>query len=139
MIQYNQLSAEGALCIDIQVEDKEYYENIYITGVKVHTADTYGTEYAPLKEVKQEPSKKLSVELNIPVKGELLFIVPVIQGEVSWECPCGQDICEESYLYCDTSIREKGLAYLKEMGVDCIIPKGFIDFILKSTALDLAL
>lgn len=139
MIQYNQLSAEDTLYIDMQVEDQEYYDNIYITGVQVHTADTYGTNYAPLKQVTQEPSKSLSVDLNIPIKGELIFIVPLIQGEVSWDCPCGKDECNEAYIYCDTSIKEKGLAYLKELGNDCSIPKGFIDFILSQAALSLSL
>lgn len=62
MIKYNQLSAEGKLHIDIQVEDKSYFENVFITGVQIDTADTYGTEY-PFKKIEQEPSKNLLVEL----------------------------------------------------------------------------
>nr|DAI45531.1 MAG TPA: hypothetical protein [Bacteriophage sp.] len=34
---------------------------------------------------------------------------------------------------------QKGLGYLKELGNSCVIPKGFIDFILRLKALDMAI
>ena len=34
---------------------------------------------------------------------------------------------------------QKGLEYLKELGNSCTIPKGFIDFILRVKALDMAI
>lgn len=138
MIQYNQLSAEGILHIDIQVEDKPYFENIYITGVRVDTADTYDTEY-PYELRTQEPAKQLIVNIRTKLKGELLFITPQISGYPSEDTPCGQDECNKAYIYCDTDVKERGLAYLKELNENCQIPKGFIDFILKSAALDISL
>ncbi len=34
---------------------------------------------------------------------------------------------------------QKGLGYLKELSNSCVIPKGFIDFILRFKALDIAI
>lgn len=34
---------------------------------------------------------------------------------------------------------QKGLGYLKELGNSCEVPKGFIDFILRVKALDIAI
>lgn len=138
MIKYNQLSAEGVLHIDIEVEDKSYFENIYITGVQIDTADTYGTEY-PFQKVEQEPSKHLLTELNVPLKGEIYFITPLISGYPSEDTPCGLDVCNKAYIYCDTDLKNKGIAFLKELNINCNIPKGFIDFILRAAALDLSL
>lgn len=141
MIKYNQLSAEGKLHIDIEVEEKEYFDNVYIAGVRIDTSETYDKEH-PYEEYKQEPAKQLIVDLVIPhkdLKKEILFITPVISGYPSEETPCGQDVCDKAYIYCDTDIRNKGIAYLKELGNNCQTPKGFIDFILRTTALDLSL
>lgn len=139
MIQYNQLSAEGKLYIDMQVEDKSYFENIYITGVRIDTADTYGKQY-PYEEYKQKPSKELIKDFVIPnLKNEILFITPYVDGYPSEDTPCGQDVCDKAYIYCDNELKNKGLGYLRELGLDCQIPKGFIDYILKVFALDLSL
>lgn len=138
MIKYNQLSAEGVLHIDIEVEDKPYFENIYIKGVQIDTADTYGTEY-PFKKVEQEPAKKMFVELNVPLKDEIFFITPITSGYPSEDTPCGLDVCDKAYIYCDTDLKRRGINFLKELGQDCNIPKGFIDFILRAAALDLSL
>lgn len=139
MIQYNQLSAEGKLHIDIQVEDKPYFENMYITGVRIDTADTYEGEH-PYEYYKQEPSKELIKEFFIPnLKNEILFITPCVEGTPAEDTPCGQDVCNKAYIYCDEELKKKGLAYLKELGNDCQVPKGFIDYILKLFALDLSL
>lgn len=139
MILYNQLSAEeGILHIDIQVEDKPYFENIYITGVRVDNADTYNTDNA-YEKITQEPSKELIVDIRTKAKGEILFITPYVEGAPGEDTPCGHDVCNKAYIYCDTDIKNKGISFLKELGAGCQIPRGFIDFILRAAALDLSL
>ena len=45
MIKYNNITIEGDyLNIDFQLEDKPQYESLSITGVRVDTPITYGTE-----------------------------------------------------------------------------------------------
>lgn len=138
MIQYNQLSIEGKLHIDIEVEDKPYFDNIFISGVRIDTADTYNTEHS-FKTIEQEDSKELVVNISIAGTDDLFIITPIVSGYPSEDAPCGQDEVNPAYIYCDAKIRNRGLSYLKELGEDCTIPKGFVDFILLSEALDLAL
>lgn len=138
MIQYNQLTAEEVLHIDMQVEDKPYFQNVFITGVRVDNEDTYNKEY-PYEKITQEPSKELIVDINTVLKGQLLFITPYIEGAPSEDTPCGQDVCNKAYIYCIDDIKKQGLDYLKDLGNDCNIPKNFIDFILRYNAFELAL
>lgn len=73
------------------------------------------------------------------MKDEILFITPLVSGYPSEDTPCGMDVCDKAYIYCDTDLKKRGIQYLRELGVDCQMPKGFIDFILRAAALDLAL
>lgn len=141
MIQYNKLELkDNYLDLDVQVEDLPYFENIMIEGARIDTIDTFGkgpnTEYAKIDESEQT---RLISRVNLPKNNELYLITPNIIGEPSIETPCNKDINKIGIVYDKSYINSKGLQYLKELSSTCSIPKGFIDFILKVKALDLAI
>lgn len=138
MILYNELTIENGLYIDMQVESLSYYDNINIIGVRIDTADTYNTEY-PYKKIMQEEAKSMEVSLNVPVKNELFIITPIISGYPSEDTPCCKDKIDIAYIYCDYEIKKHGLSYINELGLNCEMPKNFIDFIFRYIAFQTAL
>ena len=81
----------------------------------------------------------MKVTLNVPVNNELFIITPIVSGCPSEDTPCGRDVVDIAYIYCDSKIKEDCLKYLGELGVDCTIPKSMIDYILRYIALDMSL
>lgn len=140
MIKYNKLNIEeDYLYIDVQVEDKSYFSDVTIQGVRIDTPDTYGTS-TPYHEVTQEETTNLILEVYLPqAKNELLFITPILLGNPSPETPCGQDVNKVGVVYNRKFLAKKGLNYLTRLGDSCTLPKDFIDFILRQKALDLAI
>lgn len=55
------------------------------------------------------------------------------------DTPCGADIIDMAAVYDRNVLLDKGLGYLKELGDTCEISRGFVDFILKRHALDMAI
>lgn len=79
MIKYNTLKIEGNnLIIDFEVEDKPYYRNVSIKGVRVDTPLTYGTD-TPYYIYDEDDVTRYEAEIFIPdVKKELLIITPQV-------------------------------------------------------------
>ena len=77
MIKYNDLRIEGNnLIIDFEVEDKSYYENVSIQGVRVDTPLTYGKK-TPYYIYDGDDVTRYKNEVFIPdAKKELLIITP---------------------------------------------------------------
>lgn len=140
MIKYNELRIDGNyLYLNIQVEDKPYFIDVLINGARIDTPLTYGTE-TPYHIIEEEPEKNLIAEVYLPTaKDDILFITPNIQGTPTPDTPCGQDTNKLGVVYNKKTLMQKGLGYLKELGNSCIIPKGFIDFILRFKALDMSI
>lgn len=140
MIKYNELKIEGDyLYLDIEVEDKPYFSNVIIEGARIDTPDTYGTSI-PYHIINESEQTRLTSEVYLPAaKKDLLFITPNIEGNPSPDTPCGQDVNKVGVVYNKKALMQKGLGYLKELGNSCTIPKGFIDFILRMKALDMAI
>lgn len=140
MVKYNTLKIEGdKLIVEIEIEDKSYYSNSSISGVRLDTSLTYGNKDHPYDaEVLSENVRKCSVEFFIPdVKGELLVITPIVELNLPPDYPCGADIVDTAAVYNKDILLDKGLEYMKELGDTCELSKNFIDFILKSYALDM--
>ena len=140
MIKYNTLKIEGTnLIIDFEVEDKPYYGNISIEGVRVDTPLTYGTD-TPYYIYDEDDVTRYEAEIFIPdVKKELLIITPQVYVALPPDTPCGADIIDMAAVYDRNVLLDKGLGYLKELGDTCEISRGFVDFILKRHALDMAI
>lgn len=140
MIKYNTLKIEGNnLIIDFEVEDKPYYGNISIEGVRVDTPLTYGTD-TPYYIYDEDDVTRYEAEIFIPdVKKELLIITPQVYVALPPDTPCGADVIDMAAVYDRNVLLDKGLGYLKELGDTCEISRGFVDFILKRHALDMAI
>lgn len=140
MIKYNTLKIEGNnLIVDFEVEDKPYYGNISIEGVRVDTPLTYGTD-TPYYIYDEDDVTRYEAEIFIPdVKKELLIITPQVYVALPPDTPCGADIIDMAAVYDRNVLLDKGLGYLKELGDTCEISRGFVDFILKRHALDMAI
>lgn len=140
MIKYNTLKIEGNnLIIDFEVEDKPYYSNVRIEGVRVDTPLTYGTD-TPYYIYDEDDVTRYKAEIFIPdVKKELLIITPQVHVALPPDTPCGADIIDMAAVYDRDVLLDKGLGYLKELGDTCEISRGFVDFILKRHALDMVI
>lgn len=140
MIKYNELRIDGNyLYLDVMVEDKPYFEGVMIEGARIDTPLTYGTE-EPYHRIDESEQTRLISEVYLPAaKDDLLFITPNIQGDPAPDTPCGQDVNKIGVVYNKRTLIQKGLGYLKELSNSCTIPKGFIDFILRVKALDMAI
>lgn len=140
MIKYNTLKIEGNnLIIDFEVEDKPYYSNVSIEGVRVDTPLTYGTD-TPYYIYDEDDVTRYKAEIFIPnVREELLIVTPQVHVTLPPDTPCGADIIDMAAVYDRNVLLDKGLGYLKELGDTCEISRGFVDFILKRHALDMAI
>lgn len=140
MIKYNTLKIEGNnLIIDFEVEDKPYYSNVSIEGVRVDTPLTYGTK-TPYYIYDEDDVTRYEAEIFIPdVKKELLIITPQVHIALPPDTPCGADVIDMAAVYDRNVLLDKGLGYLKELGDTCEISRGFVDFILKRHALDMVI
>lgn len=142
MIKYNNITIEGDyLNIDFQFEDKPQYESLSITGVRVDTPITYGTD-SPYYFYDEDDVTIYKNKLFIPdVKKDLLIITPQIMGleTIPSNSPCGIDIINSTAVYNKTILDNIGIKYINELNNSCNVPVGFIDFILKQKALDLSI
>ena len=141
MIIYRALNIQdnGVLFVHLQVDTANYYEDIVLTGARIDTPLTYGTD-TPYDIITGSPSKHLLGSAVLPPLDQQFFIVtPIIQGTPGADVPCGGDVIDIGMTYNKKYMQEKGLSYLKELGDSCTIPKGFIDYILKTKALDLSI
>lgn len=165
MIQFNTLkiTQDGKnLVINASVKDLEYYTNVLISSIKIDNQDTYSAtgpsdtpiyseSFAGKDLISGEEIKGLkTISITIPAKAfkdnngdlndDILYIYLIATGTPSADTPCGMD--NEITLGVALNLRpiyNNGMAYIKQVEYSCEIPKGFIDFILKYRALDLAL
>lgn len=141
MIIYNKLEIVGAkLIIDIETdtESNEYWADLDLECVRIDTSKTYGTKKS-FEIILSEDWASIKTTISISGASDELFIVtPVVRGLPS-NTPCGLDVPEIGVAYNKKKLAERGLMFLKELGDTCTIPKGFIDFILKRYALDMAI
>lgn len=143
MIKYNLHIDDNLLIINLEVEDKPYYENVVIKGVKVYTSLQYSADTDPKEhyayQITKNPSKTFSMEVDITGNNSDLFIIePQIDGILLADIPCGKGTVNNGVIYNDRLLFSKGMNYLKELSDNCDIPKSLIDFILLKYAMDMS-
>ena len=145
MIKYNKVRIiEGnKLELDFEFEESAYYEHAGIWGVKIDSPLTYntGTHFFPDKDYVYDGDSR-HYQGVIPISGiskDLIIITPIVRAIIPPEAPCGTDVVDTRAIYDKQVLNSKGLAYLKELGDTCNIPKNFINFILTKYALDLSI
>jgi hypothetical protein len=145
------------LYLKASIDDMEYFENVFIDYLEftLHkvvngTIETSTIELNPDGTLHTEPLeievKNVDLTLTPQDLGLSDFQTPVIEVKVytkgypSADTPCGMD---EEYVvgitYNKSVLYDKGLSFIHQVGQDCNIPDDFINWILSSSAFDLAL
>lgn len=165
MIHFNTLLIEdNKLVYDASVKEASYYDNVYIKAIVVHNQDTYLTN--PTKEsLLSEPCifkkeyttddfstkvKEASEELTAAtitagggnIEKDLFYVyaIATVSGTIG-DIPCTED--QREVVLCvlvnNQALLKGSMAYVKEYGEDCAVPNGFIDWILRSKLVEVAL
>lgn len=145
------------LYLKASIDDMEYFENVFIDYLEftLHkvvngTIETSTIELNPdgtlHTESLETEVKNVDLTLTPQDLGLSDFQTPVIEVKVytkgypSTDTPCGMD---EEYVvgitYNESVLYDKGLSFIHQVGQDCNIPDDFINWILSSSAFDLAL
>lgn len=145
------------LYLKASIDDMEYFEDVFIDYLEftLHkvvngTIETSTIELNPDGTLHTEPLetevKNVDLTLTPQDLGLSDFQTPVIEVKVytkgypSSDTPCGMD---EEYVvgitYNESVLYDKGLSFIHQVGQDCNIPDDFINWILSSSAFDLAL
>lgn len=108
------------------------------TDEECKCGNVYAAEKAGVKHISLILSAK---DLGLPNLNENIFFVYVIATGAPAPCtPCGMD---NAYVRGVTfnmrPIYNMAMKFIKEINYNCVIPKGFIDMILRMKAFDLAL
>lgn len=124
------------------------FKDTYLNSITVDNQDTYtGNDGSvdPLYHVEIEGEQKyFRLKLDQFLLGTCLngifFVKVTTKGGESNDIPCDWSsstvTCTVANMY---PIYQKGMRYIRELEESCSIPKGFIDFILKLEALELAI
>lgn len=151
MVSFNQckIDKEGKnLILNISIENMSYYSDMTIKSITINTDKTFkesGPVGSPIKEYDNKPK---SVQLVISATGlglenlnnNIFFVYVTVEGTPGINTPCGKDnkTCVDVAVNLKP-IYTQAMSNIKELGSECVIPKNFIDFILKTKALELAI
>ena len=145
------------LYLQAAIEDLDYFEDVYIDYLEFHIhkvvndkIETVDIELNPDGTLHSSAYNKNVKEVNLTLTPQDLglsdFQTPVIEVKVytkgypSADTPCGMD---EEYVvgitYNESVLYDKGLSFIHQVGQDCNIPDDFINWILSSSAFELAL
>lgn len=159
MVHFNELkiTPNGKhLIIDVSVLNESYYDNVYLDSIVIDNQDTFtdnGPSSTPIYEytIPDQISKltKKSVspkhvrlnlgEIELGTLNGLYFIYVRTKGMPSPETPCDMDnvttlgVVTNMYPF-----YHKAIGFIRELASNCIVPQGFIDYILRLKALELA-
>lgn len=163
MVQFNELNVNldrDALVIDVSIPNESYCEGIYIDSVVIDNQDTYvgvGPSSQPVYEYTVPFTKKnlggQDVENNIKhlrltiSSNELLcsldslfFVYVRVRGTYGPDTPCGcDDITTMASVTNMKPFYDNIMQYIREVGNDCVQPKGFIDQFLRTKSLEIAI
>lgn len=165
MIQFNTLkiTQDGKnLLINASVKDLSYYDNILIQELTIDNQDTYlasgpssnwvyhqsfeytdattGETVEGLKTINVVIPAQAFIDNNGDLNDDILYVYLKAYGTPAADTPCGMD--NEITMGVALNLRpiyNKGMAFIKSIEKSCEVPKGFIDYILRYKALDLAL
>lgn len=153
----NILAKDKTLVLDIAVPTSIYFHNVFIDKVLIDTQETFtvGSPSAtPIYTYTDGTSDRKNLSLlltedmlNANAKGpiihldsDLLYVYVVTKGEVAIDTPIGlRNIVNLQTIYNNYSILQNSMKYIKELKNTNVIPKNFIDYILRKKALDISL
>lgn len=146
------INPEGkCLVIEATVDNLEYFDKVYIDSVIVHTDLTYSESpsdddavYKVTFEGENKKHIKISItakDINLSTLNDRIFFVYVYSGGIpAVDTPCGMDNCYTMTVAVNwRPIYNMAMGYIKELGSDCSVPKGFMDMVLRLKAFDLSL
>lgn len=151
MVQFNELGITQdtqSLIVDVSIPNESYYEDVYIDSIVIDNQDTYvgtGVSSTPVYSYTAENNTK-HVRLIIGINqmdcatlNGLFFIYVRTNGTYKPDTPCGcDDITTMATVTNLKPLYDNIMQYIREMGNNCDIPRGFIDQILKTKALEVA-
>lgn len=135
--------------INCEVLDMSYFKDVYIDKIEIDTQKTFDTSGVSKKTIYKKiiegNQKKLEIfidetELLDTITGNMFFVYITTKGTPASDTPCGLDekvtlgVCADLY-----NIYREGIIYLRDIYYGELIPKAFIDFILKNKAFEMAL
>lgn len=162
MVQFNELSISPdgqSVVIDVSIPSESYYDKVYLDSVLIDNQDTYigtGVSSTPIYtyevpteqqlKFKKGTSEYKTKHLRLVVKASdlssksldgILFVYVRTKGTYGFDTPCGCD--EITSMACVTNLKpfyDATMGYVRQLGSSCETPKGFIDQILKTKALE---
>ena len=158
MIQFNELRItpdNKELIIDVSVKDLDIYTNVYLDYIMIDNQDTfiedgpsdnpiytYTIEDAAYSTGSNSGIKQCRLTLtnrDVNLSSDLLFIYVVVKGVPAPSTPCNMDNATTmGVVYNLHNIFQSFMPYIREVENDCNLPKGFINYILRFKALELA-
>lgn len=169
MIRFNELKIEdNYIIIDVQIEEDEYFKDMYIDSIVIDTQDTFiangpsnkaiytktfDTSYEnnPCITTKMEENVFFSnnnrvriyisaKELNVDIHKTMFFVYAIAGGTPAADTPCRWDENKALHTLVDVQLLYNTMIqYVKELGKECSTPDNFINAILQFNAIDLAL
>ena len=158
MVQFNELRItpdNRELIIDVSVKDLDIYTNVYLDYIMIDNQDTFiedGPSDNPIytytvadavystdsnSGIKQCRLTLTNSDVNL--SSDLLFIYVVVKGVPAPSTPCNMDNATTmGVVYNLHNIFQSFMPYIREVENDCNLPKGFINYILRFKALELA-
>ena len=150
MIKFTDLRVhKGHLIITAEVREiKNYYDNVYISKIKIDSQDTFITSGPSSSLIYEsqtfEPgTKKVTLDLipqnfngNINMNKTMFFVYAEAGGTPDPQTPCGFDESPSigvTFALCP--IYNETMQYVKSIEGTCDIPTGFIDMILQFKAI----
>ena len=158
MVQFNELRItpdNRELIIDVSVKDLDIYTNVYLDYIMIDNQDTfiedgpsdnpiytYTIEDAAYSTSSNGSIKQCRLTLtnnDVNLSSDLLFIYVVVKGVPAPSTPCNMDNATTmGVVYNLHNIFQSFMPYIREVENDCNLPKGFVNYILRFKALELA-
>lgn len=166
MIRFNELKIEDDyIIIDVQIEEDEYFKDMYIDSIVIDTQDTfiangpsnkaiYTKTFNTDTDVKKEEivytqgtdkynRVRLYIngkDLNVDIHKTMFFVYSIAGGTPAADTPCRWDENKALHTLVDTQVLYNNMIqYVKELSKDCSTPNNFINAILQFNAIDLAI
>ena len=166
MIRFNELKIEDDyIIIDVQIEEENYFKDMYIDSVVIDTQDTFIANGPSSKAIYTKnfntgvDTKKEDIvytqgkdkynrvrmyinakDLNVDIHKTMFFVYVIAGGTPAADTPCRWDENKALHTLVDTQVLYNNMIqYVKELNKDCSTPDNFINAILQFNAIDLAL
>lgn len=163
MVHFNELriTSDGQyLIIDVAVRNESYYKDVYLDSILIDNQDTYvgtGPSSTPIFEytvpitqivdgktklVKQKSIRLVLEAIDLTTRSlkDLLFVYVRVKGTPTPDTPCDMDnITTLGTVVNMYPFYQQAINYIGELASNCNIPQNFIDFILRTKALELSL